>query len=284
MDKFCLKWNDYGVNINNCFRDMREDFYFTNVTLVSQDGKQIEAHKLILSASSIFFKEILKSNKHQHPMIYMKGLNNKDLISILDFVYYGEVNINQDYVNTFLSIAGDLELRGLAGPKQTESEAKNILTEYPSRNIVENVNSSIITNDIQENFPSDFLKDESIPSLYKSKKTKILNEKEEEICTDINFVDQLENSTKYQGVAETEFSRVFITNDELSDTVESMLSKFDGIWKCNICGKTSGHKVTLKRHIESRHMLGSSHPCNQCGKVSKTSQALVVHKSSYHRN
>merc|ERR1711962_1966701 len=96
MEKFCLKWNDYGMNINNCFRDMREDLDFTNVTLVSQDCYLIEAHKLILSASSKFFRDILKSNKHQQPMIYMKGLKNKDLISILDFVYYGEVSINQD--------------------------------------------------------------------------------------------------------------------------------------------------------------------------------------------
>ena len=33
------------------------------------DGHQIEAHKVILAASSPFFQAILKKNKHSHPLI-----------------------------------------------------------------------------------------------------------------------------------------------------------------------------------------------------------------------
>ena len=33
------------------------------------DGHQIEAHKVILAASSPFFQAILMKNKHSHPLI-----------------------------------------------------------------------------------------------------------------------------------------------------------------------------------------------------------------------
>ena len=58
-DKFCLKWNDFESNISTAFRDLREDKDFFDVTLAC-DEEQIEAHKVILSACSPFFKTILK--------------------------------------------------------------------------------------------------------------------------------------------------------------------------------------------------------------------------------
>ena len=65
------------------------DKEFTDVTLACEDGKQVEAHKVILAASSPFFKDILKRNKHPHPLIYMRGLKSEDLLAIIDFLYFG---------------------------------------------------------------------------------------------------------------------------------------------------------------------------------------------------
>ena len=93
MEKFCLKWNDFEANIHSSFKKMRGDLDFADVTLVCEDKTQIEAHKIIISASSPFFKDVLKNNKHSHPLIYMKGMKANALVSVLDFVYYGEVNI-----------------------------------------------------------------------------------------------------------------------------------------------------------------------------------------------
>ena len=68
MEKLCLQWNDFKENTSSSFRELREDEDLTDVTLVCEDGKQVEAHKIILAASSPFFMEILK--KHPHPLIY----------------------------------------------------------------------------------------------------------------------------------------------------------------------------------------------------------------------
>ena len=112
-EKFCLRWNYYQENVSAAFRALRKDSDFTDVTIACQDGHQFEAHKVVLVASSPFFKKLLKSNKHAHPLIYMKGMKSEYIWSILDFLYYGEANICQDNLDTFLNIAEELELKGL---------------------------------------------------------------------------------------------------------------------------------------------------------------------------
>ena len=68
-EKLCLKWNDFQENVNSAFGNLREDNEFADVTLACEDGQQIEAHKVILAASSPFFQTLLKRNKHPHPLI-----------------------------------------------------------------------------------------------------------------------------------------------------------------------------------------------------------------------
>ena len=78
-EKLCLQWNDFKRNVNTAFANLREDSDFTDVTLVCEDGKQINAHKVILATSSPFFQKLLRRNKHAHPLIYMRGLKSEDL-------------------------------------------------------------------------------------------------------------------------------------------------------------------------------------------------------------
>ena len=74
-EKLCLKWNDFQDNVNTVFGSLREDTEFADVTLACEDGQQIEAHKVILAASSPFFQNLLKRNTHPHPLIYMRGID-----------------------------------------------------------------------------------------------------------------------------------------------------------------------------------------------------------------
>ena len=65
-----------------------------------------------------FFMEILKRNKHPYPLIYMRGLQMETLLSIVDFLYLGEANVLQDNLESFLSLAQELKLKGLNGTDQ----------------------------------------------------------------------------------------------------------------------------------------------------------------------
>ena len=112
-EKLCLQWNDFKENINEAFRELRCDTEFADVTLVCEDGQQIEAHKVVLASSSPFFGKLLKKNKHPHPLVFMKGFKFDDLSAIVDFLYFGEANVYQENLDNFLTHAEELQLKGL---------------------------------------------------------------------------------------------------------------------------------------------------------------------------
>jgi len=111
-EKFCLRWNDFERNISSAFRELRDDKDFFDVTIACDD-EQIQAHKVILSACSPFFRNVLRRNPHQHPLLYLKNVRYTDLQSVLNFMYHGEVNVAQEDLNSFLSVAEDLKVKGL---------------------------------------------------------------------------------------------------------------------------------------------------------------------------
>ena len=129
-EKFCLRWNDFETNISVAFKDLREEKDFFDITIVCDDN-QIQAHKVILSACSPFFRNILRRNPHQHPLLYLKGVKYQDVLSVLNFMYNGEVNIAQEELNTFLSVAEDLKVKGLTQndhgqPDKLSQPSKNL--------------------------------------------------------------------------------------------------------------------------------------------------------------
>jgi len=126
-EKFCLRWNDFESNISVAFRELREEKDFFDVTLACDDS-QVQAHKVILSACSPFFRQILRRNPHQHPLLYLKGVKYKELLSVLNFMYQGEVNVAQEELNSFLAVAEDLRVKGLT-QNNSESSDKPVKSE-----------------------------------------------------------------------------------------------------------------------------------------------------------
>ena len=112
---FCLEWNHVQVDITSNFCHMRKDEDFSDVTLACDGDDQIEAHKVILAGSSTFFTKLLKQNKHPHPLLYMRGMNTSQLRAVVDFIYHGEVNIDQNDLDAFFNLAEELKLKGLNG-------------------------------------------------------------------------------------------------------------------------------------------------------------------------
>ena len=80
-EKLCLQWNDFQDNIKRAFGSLREDNDFSDVTLACEGGQQVEAHKVILAASSPFFQKLLGGHKHPHPLVIMRGVRSDDLLA-----------------------------------------------------------------------------------------------------------------------------------------------------------------------------------------------------------
>jgi len=126
-DNFCLRWNDFAENVSGAFKDLRAESDFFDVTLACSDsGSQtLQAHKVILSACSNFFKttfrQQMSANKHPNPYIYLRGVGYSDLAAILDFIYNGEVNVAQEDLNSFLAVAEELQIKGLTNRDATNA-------------------------------------------------------------------------------------------------------------------------------------------------------------------
>ena len=95
----------------------------------------MEAHKVILAASSPFFDEMLQRIKHPRPLIYLRGFHSQDLLAILDFLYFAEAKVYQENMDAFLAIAEELKLKGLADQTFTSSSSNVSEDEDKSRNL-----------------------------------------------------------------------------------------------------------------------------------------------------
>merc|ERR1712129_686968 len=125
MEKYCLKWNEFEANIRESFKTLREEEKLFDVTLATDDGQHIQAHKMVLSAGSHFFSDIFMKTNYSNILIYLKGISSAELEPITDFLYNGEAFITQDYLPTFLGTTKELQIKGLLGELEGVSESTN---------------------------------------------------------------------------------------------------------------------------------------------------------------
>lgn len=275
-EKLCLKWNDFQANYCEALRELRGDEEFSDVTIACDDV-QIEAHKIILSASSPFFKNLLKKNKHPHPLVYLKGLKNSLLVSILDFIYDGEVNIAHEDLNEFLSAAEELKVKGLSeentGPSRLPGTEKTNSVTVPRELTSKKPFKPAIAPEKQQ-YPQECAISE--PS--------IKVESHVEAAEDYSMVASHVEEEDYSMV-EYDAEDLQIAHDSsMADQIESMFEKYEGVWTCKACGKTASQKCNIRSHVETHHLNDFSHHCDICGKSCRSKNALNVHKSTYHRS
>ena len=251
-EKLCLKWNDFQENILSGFKELRMDKEFTDVTLACEDGQHIGAHKVVLATCSPLFMNLLKSNRHQHPLIYMRGVKSEDLMAIIDFLYFGQANVYQDNLDTFLAIADDLKLKGLTGEGETnESDAKNLpVREFQQQQKMLHRKSQVIT-------------DSKVPFESQAERTvSVVKTVAESIELDQQIKSMMDSSGNF-----------------LTRTNGKRVPSFI----CKVCGK-EGEGTDLKRHIEANHLTNISHSCDICGKTSRSRNGLRQHIDKEHKN
>ncbi len=129
--KYCLKWNNFGRNVTSAFKALLENEELTDISLTSSstassssskspkspdsppEGRILKAHKVVLSASSQFFREQLASvPPWQHP-VFLLDVPHRDLEGIVEFIYHGEVSVDQECLESFLKTAQMLRVKGL---------------------------------------------------------------------------------------------------------------------------------------------------------------------------
>ena len=264
-EKFSLKLNEFHENIGSASNNLRDDTNFTDITLISEDYQQIKAHKVILSSSSPFFMNILKLNKHPNPLIYLKGFKAKDLKSIIDFMYYGSTEVHHENLKTFLSVAEELQLKGLTGDEEH--------IEIP---------------EAKEHIKSEELN--SPPTFFTQKQNHLSNN---EFDASPAYNKEYKPNTTATPMAKNNLSdQVSFEGgnaEDLKAVVWSKISQTGRVLTCTVCGKTKDRSTDrdanahMANHVESIHVNGVTYNCPKCDKTFRSKHALHQHKYKHHK-
>ena len=198
-------------------------------------------------------------------------MKTDDLLAIVDFLYYGEANIYQENFDNFLTIAEELNLKGLNGKELNESGDKPNFK--GPRGQIKQLENKI--------------------SLDKHFKTPQQNTV---IPENISETQQLalgnyrsaNNDFPERAVAlpKEEYSGEL---QELDKTIKSMMVLGENMLPsgrqrasvCKVCGKEGQHG-SIKDHIEANHIEGIIVPCNICEKTFRSRASLRHHKINQH--
>ncbi|XP_023709917.1 broad-complex core protein isoforms 1/2/3/4/5 isoform X8 [Cryptotermes secundus] len=126
-EQFSLRWNNFHSNLTSGFHALLQGEDLVDVTLAAA-GQFVQAHKIVLSVCSPYFKELFKVNPCRHPIVILKDVGHKELVAILQFMYQGEVNVQQEELSAFLKTAEMLQIKGLTGD---DSPSTNVPTSVP---------------------------------------------------------------------------------------------------------------------------------------------------------
>jgi len=320
-EKFCLRWNDFETNISSAFRELREDKDFFDVTLACDD-EQIQAHKVILSACSPFFRNILRRNPHQHPLLYLKGVKYTDIQAVLNFMYHGEVNVAQEELNSFLAVAEDLRVKGLT-QNQSEPQTKTIsipkslpvmkstTPRAPEREadpppkrprpapptpLTPSIPSSslAVDDDIQEYIPVKSEPREPLPQTQQQPQhfyTPPSSHQASHAVTTQDDQDIFQDTENYEDYGQFGEDQAYADmgdisgegNKDIDEQVAGLTRKTGvNVWECLSCGKTAGQRTDLKKHIEAHH-LNLCLPCEMCESVFSSRHVRQHHMRNAHK-
>ena len=258
QEKYSITWQTYSDHLKGMMKEFMMNEDFSDVTLVSEDKKQIKANINILSLCSPFFNDFLKKDKNFSPIMYLRGVQYSELESIMQFIYLGEATFYEDRMEEFLAVAKSLEIKQLCDFESNNKIQPNI---HPSQNDQDNLielvedQADISDNEIEE----------------------VMGKNEYDQChMNLNKRAQVHEGVKY------ECDHCDYQTSTQLHYFTHIQSKHDGIkYDCDQCDYKATSKLNISRHIQSKHE-GIKYNCDQCNYKATRKDNLVTHKQSKH--
>ncbi|CAL8108146.1 unnamed protein product [Orchesella dallaii] len=109
--------------------------FLTDVTLACE-GEYIDAHRLVLSLCSSFFKELFNQNERisdkAHGIVILSHVLARDLRYMLQFMYQGAVQVPQKDVDSFLESGRMLKVEGLMSATNVGVKPSPVVSTVPT--------------------------------------------------------------------------------------------------------------------------------------------------------
>ena len=257
-----LSWNLYSDHLRVMLQEMLVESFFTDVTLVCDDKKQIEAHRNILSACSPVFKNMLLTEKksQNHPIIYLRGIQSPEMEAILQFIYHGQATLHEEKMIEFLLVARNLKIKELSKDTAVDS--------------IESVELENGTNEETEKATDESLKEELI-----------VEDTSTENATNLGRSISEGKSNTMETVSQNEFQcgecdKVF---DKKSTLKKHLRAGHDEEkYVCNLCKQKFPQQNSFLKHMLASHE-SSKYICkHECGYEAISQYNLDFHESSVH--
>ena len=234
---------------------------FADVTLVTDDMKQLRAHRNILSACSPVFKSILQiDNNSPNSVIYMRGVQSSEIESIMQFIYLGETSFHEERIHEFLLVSKSLEIMELATAIESNKDAKN----NEEKNNVCFENTTLRQPKIEKDAADTTVTSED----------RDLSEEEGGHKTN------QQSNTKGTKIQCPECEKDFNSYHALIYHTKSI---HEGVkYNCNQCDHQATTKSNLNAHIKCKHE-GVKYACDNCGQQFSQKQNLKMHIKSIHK-
>jgi len=107
-----IQWCDHSSVLLEYLRQLYEEGRFVDVGLECE-GRQVKAHKAVISACSPYLEGLLKGNPARSHLIKFNGYSYNSLRAVIDFMYNGKVMVEQEQLAAFLKLGRALQVRGI---------------------------------------------------------------------------------------------------------------------------------------------------------------------------
>ena len=260
-EQLVCRRDDFETHASNTFNKLWNDQDFTDVTLVTSDHEHVGGHKVILSSSSVFFKDIFLRSQQQNPLLYLKDISKIELDMILEFIYFGQCKVKHEDLGRFLATGKSLEIVGLLENKPNrniDEDSANIKEESPQKAVIFKTQLSIIKTNTE------------IISKVGNKRHvgKIVENNDEIFNNKMLPTENLESSPAIEAV-----------RSKLKIAIENKFFS-NGIFSCDECTMNFKSFKKLKIHKEYIHK-GLLYDCDQCD-YRAIRRNVISHKMSKH--
>ena len=241
-----LTWRNFESCVRAGFHDVFSKEYFSDVTLVSEDGKRIKAHRILVSLSSSTLRTILQNIDNSHPVVYLTGIHHSTLLSIIKFIYLGETVVSQDSFPLFMEASQKLKIAGLEELLRLGNTSDNLTLLDNTKSNTNNPLNLEKTEDMRDNT--------SLP-----------------VFSQNNSFDQLESVFETEHYVPSPLR--FKTPRKFSGNIKSQ--------SCDECGLTFPDKTKLCKHKASVHDK-DVYLCKKCDYIASKKTRLIQHVKSSH--